>query len=246
MHELIHINDEAGKQTVNARELHAFLEVGKDFSTWIKGRIEQYDFVENEDYVVTKSIPQNGGSVIDYHISLDMAKELAMVQRNDKGKQARRYFIECEKAFHQVTQYEIPQTLSEALILAGEKQRVIEQLQPKADFADAMMATPSLCNTTLVAKKLGTSAITLNRFLYARRIIYKASNGICWVPYSKWQDAGLCDIRTWVDDEKDRTRYNLKWTQKGVAFICQLWWKYNTKPESMRQPELIDFGVLDG
>lgn len=90
-------------QLVNARELHAFLEVGKDFSTWIKDRIGQYEFVENQDYIL---IPQNRGiknqrggdrKSVDYHLSLDMSKELSMVERNAKGKQARRYFIECER-----------------------------------------------------------------------------------------------------------------------------------------------------
>lgn len=89
-------------QTVNARDLHAFLEVGKDFSTWIKGRIEQYGFVENHDFVTFESAPQNGGAGnrgvrIEYALSLDMSKELSMVERNDKGKEARRYFIECER-----------------------------------------------------------------------------------------------------------------------------------------------------
>jgi phage anti-repressor protein len=87
-------------QTVNARELHAFLEVGKRFSDWIKDRVEKYGFVENQDFTI---ISQNGEKseagrpAIDYHISLDMAKELAMVERNEKGRVARKYFIECEK-----------------------------------------------------------------------------------------------------------------------------------------------------
>lgn len=98
MNELIRIGtSKGGKRTVNARELHEFLEVGKDFSTWIKGRILKYDFVENRDFIRVRSVPQNGGIVIDYHVTLDMAKELSMVERNEKGKQARQYFIECER-----------------------------------------------------------------------------------------------------------------------------------------------------
>jgi anti-repressor protein len=90
-------------QLVNARELHSFLEVGRDYSTWIKDRIDEYDFVENQDFI---SFPQNGGKpqggrpVKEYSLTLDMAKELSMVERNEKGKQARRYFIDCEKALH--------------------------------------------------------------------------------------------------------------------------------------------------
>ena len=85
------------QQTVNARELHAFLENRDHFSTWIKDRISQYGFVENQDFVSFSEIPENGGRRIEYALSLDMAKELSMVERNAKGKQARQYFIDCEK-----------------------------------------------------------------------------------------------------------------------------------------------------
>lgn len=93
--------------TVNARELHGFLESKQDFSTWIKSRIDKYGFDEGQDFIRVDAAPQKNGaensttcgwqSRIDYFLTLDMAKELAMVERNDKGKQARLYFIECEK-----------------------------------------------------------------------------------------------------------------------------------------------------
>ncbi len=88
-------------KTINARDLHSFLEIGTDFSTWMKGRIDQYDFVENQDFITCSpnsgSVTFGGHNRIDYHISIDMAKELAMVERNEKGKEARLYFIKCEK-----------------------------------------------------------------------------------------------------------------------------------------------------
>ncbi|MCG8766153.1 antA/AntB antirepressor family protein, partial [Tenacibaculum finnmarkense] len=100
MNTLINITKNNGNSVVNARELHQFLEVGKDFSTWIKDRINKYEFVENEDFEVFPNIgenPNSGRPSKDYAISLDMAKELSMVERNEKGKQARRYFIAMEK-----------------------------------------------------------------------------------------------------------------------------------------------------
>ena len=92
-------------ELVNARELHAFLEIGRDFSNWIKARIQQYSFRCNEDYVTVENLssPKRASAksrtqkVNDYFITLDMAKELAMVERNEKGRQARRYFIDCER-----------------------------------------------------------------------------------------------------------------------------------------------------
>ncbi|MGE4529805.1 MAG: antA/AntB antirepressor family protein [Acidithiobacillus sp.] len=97
---------DAVTQTVNARDLHAFLEVGKDFSTWIKDRITQVGFVENQDFIVLSfDSPVSGNQTgrggdrrsKEYHLTLDMAKHLAMIERNAKGKQARQYFIECER-----------------------------------------------------------------------------------------------------------------------------------------------------
>lgn len=98
---LIPINDNNGKKAVNARDLHAFLESKQDFSTWIKNRIEKYDLVENVDYVTAPQIygTANGGhsTRIEYALTIDAAKELSMVEGNEKGKEARRYFIACEK-----------------------------------------------------------------------------------------------------------------------------------------------------
>ncbi|ELP0175240.1 antA/AntB antirepressor family protein [Escherichia coli] len=84
---------------VNARDLHGFLEVGKDFSNWIRARLNEYGFVENLDYILfSPNLAKTPGRRRkDYHLTLDTAKELAMVERNEKGRQIRRYFIECEK-----------------------------------------------------------------------------------------------------------------------------------------------------
>jgi phage anti-repressor protein len=88
----------------DARLLHEFLEVGKDFTTWIKLRIRQYGFEQNRDYLLTQTgeqVPHQGGlRSVDrtlYLLTLDMAKELAMVERTPKGREARRYFIDCER-----------------------------------------------------------------------------------------------------------------------------------------------------
>jgi len=91
-------------QTVNARDLHNSMGVGKVFRAWISGRIEKYGFEENVDYVTTEILtrPESDSSKArpqkakEYHISVNMAKELAMVENNEKGRQVRKYFIECE------------------------------------------------------------------------------------------------------------------------------------------------------
>ncbi|EFA5513699.1 TPA: antA/AntB antirepressor family protein [Escherichia coli] len=89
---------------VNARDLHTFLDVGKRFASWIVERISEYGFVENQDIMIISQVREKigrGRPAKDYHLTLDTAKELAMVERNEKGRQVRRYFIECEKRLRQ-------------------------------------------------------------------------------------------------------------------------------------------------
>lgn len=90
-------------QLVNARDLHAFLQVGRDFTNWIKSRIDKYGFVENQDFQVFANSGENpagGRPTSDYHLTLDTAKELAMVENNEQGRAARRYFIDIERRHH--------------------------------------------------------------------------------------------------------------------------------------------------
>lgn len=98
------IADEQGSQVVSARDLHEFLESKRDFSNWIKIRIKKYGLIENQDYTSFNKIVEreNGASTrIEYALTLDTAKELAMVEGNAKGKEARQYFIACEKKFRE-------------------------------------------------------------------------------------------------------------------------------------------------
>ncbi len=82
--------------SADARELHAFLNSEQQYADWIKNRITQYGFIENQDYIV-KTTYTGRRPRKEYFITLDMAKELCMVENNDKGKEARRYFIKCEQ-----------------------------------------------------------------------------------------------------------------------------------------------------
>ncbi|WP_251861058.1 antA/AntB antirepressor family protein [Clostridium sp. Marseille-Q2269] len=105
MNELIKITtNENEDRLVSARELHEFLESKQDFTTWVKSRIEKYGFIENKDYTtfhkfVERERSNLGSTRTEYAITLDMAKELAMVENNKRGKQAREYFINIEKNY---------------------------------------------------------------------------------------------------------------------------------------------------
>lgn len=145
--ELIPISENNGKRAVNARDLHAFLESKRDFSNWIKDRIDKYDFIENQDYQVFNNFgenPKGGRPSIEYALSISMAKELSMIENNERGKQARKYFIACEENKHELSRKELALMVVQAeeekerLALENKKQqKQIEKLQPKADFADA-------------------------------------------------------------------------------------------------------------
>ena len=120
---LIPIYEENSKQLVNARELHENLNVGKDFSTWIKDKFEKYGFVEGEDYSpILGDIQGRGKPKIEYALTIDTAKEIAMVENNEQGKSARKYFIEVEKRYKN----QPPKQMTQAEILAGVAQLHVE------------------------------------------------------------------------------------------------------------------------
>ena len=167
-------------ETVSARELHSFLESRQDFSTWIKNRIERYEFVENKDYISFHRKMERvvGGTVrIEYFVSVGMAKELAMVENNDKGSQARKYFIECEKRLKAKTATQPAQPIGEVedklrtIILALEHTTLSDVAKETVIVTSAETLTgvsigyrPQIEQTTYSAKELGdVLGISANR-----------------------------------------------------------------------------------
>lgn len=190
-------------QTVNARSLHEFLGNKDHFATWIKDRIKQYGFVEGVDYVTFSEISEKGGRPsIEYHPSIDMAKELAMVERNEKGKQARQYFIECERKA-QAFALSLPQTYAEALrALADESEKSsalqsqIEQDRPKVVFADAVSVSADSVLVGDLAKLMRQNgfAIGQNRlFARLREDHYLMKNGSN-MPTQRSMELGIMEV----------------------------------------------------
>lgn len=212
--ELIKIEtSENGERTVNAKELHAFLEVGKNFSDWIKGRIEKYDFVKNVDYVRIKSTPQNGGVAVGYALSVDMAKELSMVERNEKGREARKYFIKMEKrALQQAEQPAIPSNYAEALQLAADQARQLEEAKPKIESFDKFIDSNGLSNMGQAAKLLGTGRNKLFELLRDEGLLMLSN-----IPYQKYVDAGYFEVKKKVHNGQN---YSVTFvTPKGLNYI---------------------------
>jgi len=133
--ELIKITEQNGKKVVSARELHAFLGNTDNVNTWFKRQAERAMLVENEDFISVAFLQPSGQNAIDYAISINSAKEIAMLNGGDKGKQARTYFIECEKQL----QKQLPQTYKEALIALIAKEEEKEQLQLQVNNLDTVL-----------------------------------------------------------------------------------------------------------
>ncbi|MFT9495931.1 phage antirepressor KilAC domain-containing protein [Anaerosolibacter sp.] len=169
MSDLIKINHE--KQTTSARSLWEFLEVGTEYAKWFS-RMTEYGFVENSDFrVIVKNDenPRGGRPSTDHEITIDMAKEIAMLQRSEKGKQARQYFIELEKRWNS------PEAImARALKMADAKifeyKNIVIQLEekakedrPKVIFADAVSASKSSILVGELAKLLMQNGIDIGQ-----------------------------------------------------------------------------------
>jgi anti-repressor protein len=137
MNELIPINYNSDRPTVSARNLHEFLEVETPFRLWFP-RMTEYGFTESIDYTPYNFVhPQNHQETQDYQLTVAMAKEISMIQRNEKGKQARTYFIQVEEAWN------TPESvMSRALKMADQRihhlTAIVEQNKPKVLFADSV------------------------------------------------------------------------------------------------------------
>ena len=139
MSELIPIQERDGIQAVMGRDLHAFLGIGKDYTTWFKD-MTAYGFVAGQDFspISGNTSPAGGRPRIDHIVSLDMAKEISMIQRTDKGKQARQYFIECERRAKEPAQLSPEELMARAIKVADS---TIKELEAKtADQALALEA----------------------------------------------------------------------------------------------------------
>lgn len=124
MKELIKITEKEGQQLVSARELHEFLEITERFSSWFE-RYCKYGFEENLDYTGCKVFNTLAKQELqDYAMTIDMAKEFSMLQRSEKGKQARQYFINCEKKLKEVAQ--APKQLTALEQLDLQRQAILE------------------------------------------------------------------------------------------------------------------------
>lgn len=248
MIELIKITERDGKQAVSARELYTFLEIQTPFTMWAE-RMFEYGFTENVDYVSLSQKsekPQGGRPQIDYALSISCAKEISMLQRNDKGKQARQYFIEAENKYRELQKsggFQVPQSFSQALLLAAQQAEQIEKqqlqisvqqeqietmnekiidLNKKADYLEIILQSKETVTTTQIAQDYGMSARTFNKLLSDFRIQRKVNGQ--WILYNPYNTRGYVHSHTTEITHKDGSKgtvLNTEWRQSGRIFLYE-------------------------
>lgn len=208
--------------------MHEFLEVKTSYKDWFP-RMVEYGFTEGTDFCSILSESTGGRPATDHAIKLDMAKELAMIQRTEKGKQARQYFIQIEK------DYNSPEKIMARALQIAEKElstlrleckvqsQQIAELKPKASYYDLVLQCKDLLSMTEIAKDYGMSAKSMNSKLHELGVQYKQS-GI-WFLYAKYQDKGYTQTKTQYYIKADGTQgvtTHTYWSQKGRLFLYDL------------------------
>lgn len=236
MNDLLKINFDTEQPTVSARDLHEQLNIKTAFKDWFP-RMCEYGFEEGKDFCskMSETSSKGGRPSKDADISIDMAKQICMIQRSPEGKQIRQYFIDLEKAWNTPEQI-----MARALKMANssieslkdrckflgeqvvEQQQIITELQPKANYVDTILQSKSLVTITQIAKDYGMSGRRMNQVLKELKIQYKV--GGQWVLYSKHQNNGYAHSRT-IDitrtDGRADVTMQTEWTQKGRLFLYE-------------------------
>lgn len=236
MNKLIEIQvNENQEQTISGRELHMFLGIETKYNDWFQ-RMLQYGFEDGQDFnLLKKEQVQIEGKrevrreIADHIMKLDMAKELCMLTRNEKGKQARTYFIEVERDWNSPEK-----VMARALLIANKQidtlrlentvqRQVISEFKPIKEYVDTILSSEDTVTITQIAADYGLSAKALNKILNEQGLIRKV--GGQWVLYSNHMQKGYTKSET-IDvtrsDGSIKVVMNTKWTQKGRLKIHEL------------------------
>lgn len=239
MNELIRISFDSDRPTVSGRELHAALEIGSNYTTWFS-RMCDYGFVEGIDYISCfpnlESESHGGQNKIDHQLTIDMAKQICMIQRTETGRKFRQYFIKVEEAWNSPeavmaralqfanNQLAMMQKKNAELVgtVAIQNQQITE-MKPKASYYDVVLNCKDLISTSAIAKDYGKSAIWMNRYLHEKGVQFK--QGDIWLLYQKYAEKGYTSTKTHSytgTDGNVHTKVHTYWTQKGRLFIYGL------------------------
>ena len=222
--------------TVDARDLHEFLCVGTALKDWLPRRIQEFGFVQDVDFVRSfLSVDQGGDGRRHFHLSLDMAKELSMVERNARGKEARRYFIECERRALAVASSQLPDFANPAVAArawADEVERrmalehKVEADAPKVKVYERLVdAEGSLCLRD-AAKNLQIPPSKLTAWLQVNGWIYRRVGKAGWLAYQEKIQSGYLKhkVTPYLDEQSGESRVSeqVRITTKGLTKIASM------------------------
>lgn len=204
MNDLIKVNYDSERPTVSARELHEFLEIGTHFKDWFP-RMCEYGFTESIDFCSNLSESTGGRPSTDYQMTIPMAKELCMIQRTEKGKQARLYFISIENAWNtpeivMARALKLAESNIASLHLTNSKLSVANAImQPKAEYFDELVERHLLTNFRDTAKELKVGEKNFINFLLDKKFIYRDKRGHI-KPFAD-KNTGLFEIKEAKNDK---------------------------------------------
>lgn len=232
MNELIKVHYDNDRPTVLGRDLHEFLEVETPYRIWFP-RMCEYGFSEDIDYTPYIFVhPQNKQETKDHQLTIEMAKEISMLQRNEKGKQARQYFINLEKAWN-TPEMIMGRALKIAESTIKQLSIQVEQDRPKVIFADAVSTSKTCILVGELAKLLNQNGIDTGQkrlFKWLRENGYLIKrHGNDWnMPTQRSMDAGLFEIKETVISHSDghtSISKTVKVTGKGQQYFINLFLK---------------------
>lgn len=226
--------NENQEQAVSGRELHMFLEIETPYKKWFD-RMCEYGFSENMDYLtVDKNVYGQNGQLMpqkqyDHLMKIDMAKELCMLARNEKGKQARQYFLEVERDWNSPEK-----VMARALNIANNtinnlklensmQKQMIAEFKPVKEYVDTILSSTDTVTVTQIAADYGLSARALNKILWEEHLIHNVNGQ--WILYKRWMNKGFTKSET-INvpraDGSSKVVMNTKWTQKGRLKIHEI------------------------
>lgn len=228
MKDLIPIKVENDQQLLSARDLHKGLGLKRQFTDWVKQNFK--DFEENTDFVFTPqsvNMPNGGTKQIkDYFLTIDMAKQLCLMSRTEKGKQYRKYLIEVERKWNDPQEvvkrgYAILQNENTQLKLENKNLTVqLEESNKKASYLDVILGTPDALAITQIAADYGYGAVNFNKLLKQVGIQHKVNGQ--WILYKVYMGKGYVVSQAFTFKDhygKDRSKTTTYWTQKGRKLI---------------------------
>ena len=218
MNELIKVDFTGERPAVSARELHEFLEVKTAYKDWFP-RMCEYGLTEGEDFCSFLSESTGGRPAQDAQLTIDMAKEICMLQRNEKGKQARQYFIKLEKDWNSPEK-----VMARALHIADEKIKLLSAqnsvltvqntiMQPKAAYFDELVSRNLLTSFRETAKQLEIKEKEFIRFLVDKKYIYRDKKGKL-MPYAE-KNNGLFEMKESFNEKTQWSGTQTLITPKG-------------------------------